>query len=260
MIVIYGVFFHGCSRTIFHRWKKLDAPARFFIDEKIEILFHLLFVWHGQSETNGETTTTLSWRISARILWSFAFHLDTGYSWYNYSWVFPVLPVGSFCSSGFVGSNRASSSGTYSGLRQVSRVWVSLCRGSFRENSCSLGPSSFSQRGSFQTSRVLSYRSFRECSLSCHLWVFTWRPYYLHGFLQRDYPFHLAALCCFSFRMSSPRTPCASASFVSPFAWQLLVLWQQSYRQNRLEFRSQVFLWLSRWGRIWGVCLFSVPW
>jgi hypothetical protein len=84
----------GCSPLPHHfflTWKKLDAyrtifflhgknwmlPAPFFSMKKIEILFHLHLI--SRSLKNVVHTN-----VSSRILWSFPFRLDSGYSWYNY--------------------------------------------------------------------------------------------------------------------------------------------------------------------------------
>jgi len=97
--------------VVFFFLEKLAAGAipHFFLG-KIEILFLLLLLLHGVKHITDLNVSTI---LSSRILWSFPFHLVSGYSWYNYSWIFPVSQVGTFSSSEFVGSNRASSSGAY---------------------------------------------------------------------------------------------------------------------------------------------------
>jgi hypothetical protein len=111
MVVIGGVFFSWknwqVQSRIFSLEKLAGAIPHFFLG-KIEILFLLLLLLHGVKHI-----TDVSTILSSRILWSFPFHLVSGYSWYNYSWIFPVSQVGTFSSSEFVGSNRASSSGAY---------------------------------------------------------------------------------------------------------------------------------------------------
>jgi len=253
----------GCSRAIFPPGK-LNAPAPFFLWKnwmlprhfptgKIEILFHLDPIWHVRHRDDDSPTVN----ISARKLWSFPFHLDSGYSWYNYSRIFPVSQIGSFSSSGFACSNRASSSGAYSWVCQVFRMYVSLWRAPFWENLCSLDSDSFSRRGSFETSGVSSYRPFRQCARSIYLWIFAWWSDYFLVFLRRHHDLHHSAFGYFPFGLSSLCTPCASASFFTSFPWLLLLLRLRSYRQNWLEFRSQVWVcWLQRGG----LCVFFVSW
>lgn len=226
------------------------------VTNKIEMLFYILPDCMD-TQTSDKHDSYFRWTLCSQTSWTFSFRLDSGISRYHHSWNLPVSSSRSATSSS---QDRASSSFAHSWACEECCVCFprlfQLFRRSFRENLCSLDSYPISRCYSFETSRMFRNGIVGRQYIR-HLWIFTcwWRHLWTHllcihsGNLSNSrFPFRLSLAC----------PSCHSPPLCSALLGQLLLLRLWTYRQDRPEFVSQV--WVSRWSRWGNLCLLFVCW